>query len=88
MRVVRLTVVPDADGMLRFAIPAENSEVGGVEVVAMLTPPPAVNAVHDAKTPEERGWPPGYFENVVGSIEDDTFCRPPQLEFGPPVSLE
>lgn len=25
------------------------------------------------------GWPPGYFEQVVGSITDETFQRPPQL---------
>lgn len=24
------------------------------------------------------GWPPGYFEQVVGSITDETFERPPQ----------
>jgi hypothetical protein len=23
-----------------------------------------------AKTPEELGWPPGYFENVYGSLRD------------------
>jgi hypothetical protein len=23
-------------------------------------------------------WPPGYFENVIGSIDDDTLERPPQ----------
>jgi hypothetical protein len=25
-------------------------------------------------------WPPGYFENVCGSIQDETFIRHPQPE--------
>ena len=87
MRVVRLTVTPDADGVLRFAIPAGEGDTSGVEVAVVMASP-TTNGARPAKTPEELGWPPGFFENVVGSIEDDTFCRPPQLEFGPPVSLE
>ncbi len=31
-----------------------------------------------SKTPEELGWPPGYFENVYGSLRDVEFKRPPQ----------
>lgn len=38
--------------------------------------------------PEERGWPPGYFENTFGSITDETFVRPPQGELPKPVELE
>ena len=88
MRVVQLTVTPDADGVLRFAIPAGQGAAGPFEVAVVLTAVPTANGAHPAMTPEELGWPPGYFENVVGSIEDDTFCRPPQPQFGPPVSLE
>lgn len=87
MRVVQLTVTPDADGVLRIAIPAGDA-AGGFEAVVVLTPVPAANGKHASPSPDDRGWPPGYFENVVGSIEDDTFCRPPQPQLGPPVSLE
>ena len=38
--------------------------------------------------PEERGWPPGYFESTYGSITDETFSRPPQGELPKPVDLE
>jgi hypothetical protein len=41
-----------------------------------------------AATPEERGWPPGYFENTYGSIDDETFFRHPQGELPRPVELD
>jgi hypothetical protein len=31
-----------------------------------------------SKTPEELGWPPGYFESVYGSLRDTNFERPSQ----------
>ena len=31
--------------------------------------------------------PPGYF-NLIGSIDDETFVRPPQGELPPPVELQ
>ncbi len=31
--------------------------------------------------------PPGYF-NLIGSIDDETFVRPPQGELPPPVEFE
>ena len=40
-----------------------------------------------ATTPEERGWPPGYFD-LAGSIDDETFVRPPQGELPKPVELD
>ena len=46
------------------------------------TPEPTANTAAPApKTPEELGWPPGYFENVIGSIDDPAFKRYPQGEF-------
>ncbi len=81
MRVVQLTVAPDADGVLRFAIPAAEGAGGTFEVAVVLTPLPAANGVHAAKTPEELGWPPGYFEKTAGSIPDPTFERGDQGEY-------
>jgi hypothetical protein len=34
-----------------------------------------------------KSWPPGYFD-LIGSIDDETFVRPPQGESPPPVELE
>jgi hypothetical protein len=38
--------------------------------------------------PEDRGWPPGYFESTFGSIMDETFERPPQGDLPKPLELE
>jgi len=34
------------------------------------------------------GWPPGYFENVIGSIDDEAFERPPQGDYEQRLELE
>jgi hypothetical protein len=39
------------------------------------------------KVPKGGGWPPGYFD-LFGSVDDDTFVRPPQPEMPPPVDIE
>lgn len=39
---------------------------------------PDANAV--AKTPEELGWPPGFFERTAGCFEDEPLIRYPQGE--------
>lgn len=39
-------------------------------------------------TPEELGWPPGYFENTFGSIDDEKFVAPPRLPAKPIPPLD
>lgn len=75
MRVVQMTVAPDENGVLRFEIPTGAERASQYRLAVVITP---VDKTAKQKTPEELGWPPGYFENVVGSIDDETFCRPPQ----------
>jgi hypothetical protein len=33
------------------------------------------------KTPEELGWPPGFFEQTAGCLQDDPLVRYPQDEY-------
>jgi len=80
MRVVRLTVVPDADGMLRFAIPA--AEAGRFEAEVRLTPVPAADGAPEPPRTIHPSYPPGW-EHVYGSIQDETFVRPPDLPLTP-----
>lgn len=74
MRVVQITAKPDADGVLRLSIPV-GPAAGEFEVAVVLTPRPAAADPARPKTPEELGWPPGYFEQTAGSITDPTFER-------------
>jgi hypothetical protein len=52
------------------------------EVVVVLQPKVP------AATPEDLGWPPGYFDRTFGSIDDETFVRHPQGELPKPVELD
>lgn len=41
-----------------------------------------------ARAARSGGWPSGYFENVIGSIDDDSFKRPPQDEYEQRLEME
>jgi hypothetical protein len=60
----------------------------GQEVTVLAPLAPAVDLSEIGGTPEDRGWPPGYFEKTFGSITDETFVRPPQGDLPKPVDLE
>jgi len=53
------------------------------DVVLVVQPKEVTpSAIADAE-----GWPPGYFD-LAGSIEDETFARPPQGELPRPVEFD
>lgn len=70
MTTIKLTATAGPDGVVRLAVPV--GDAGGEYDIVLTPKPPAIT------TPEGRGWPPGFFETVIGSIDDDTFVRPPQ----------
>jgi hypothetical protein len=82
MAVIRLSATAGPDGVLRLELPVGGA--GEFDVVvspkpAPAEPPgPADEPGEPLTTPEGRGWPPGYFENVIGSIDDETFVAPPR----------
>ena len=45
-----------------------------------------VELVVRPKSPRSEGWPPGYFD-LFGSIDDESFIRPPQGDLPPSVDL-
>ena len=65
------------DGILHLDIPVgvPNSEF---EVVVVLQPRAGAT---QPEAPEDPGWPPGYFEQTAGSIQDPTFRCHDQGEF-------
>jgi hypothetical protein len=79
MQTIRVLEKTGKDGTLSLRIPLGKPEVE-YEVVVVLQP-------RTTTTPEERGWPPGYFD-LAGSIDDETFVRPPQGELPKPVEFE
>jgi hypothetical protein len=84
MQTIRVLERTGKDGMLHLDIPLGKPEAE-FEVVVVVQPK---ETSARAGTLEERGWPPGYFENTFGSITDETFVRPLQGELPKPVELE
>ncbi len=72
------------DGVLHLDIPVgePNAEF---EVIVVLQPKAAASR---PKTPEELGWPPGFFEKTAGTIQDPTFRRYDQGEFEKRLDFE
>ena len=85
MSVIRLTATAGPDGVLHLSVPV--GAAGEYTVQVVVVPKPGASA---PKTPEELGWPPGFFENVIGSIDDEKFVAPPRppAEPLPPLDLE
>lgn len=75
MGIIRLSAKAADDGVLRLAVPV-GAAGGEFEVAVVVAPKPPAGATKP-KTPEELGWPPGFFENMFGSITDEAFRRYP-----------
>lgn len=83
MSEIHLTATAGPDGVLHLDVPV--GAAGEFEVVVR----PKAEADGTRKpTPEELGWPPGYFERTYGSITDEAFKRYPQPEPGPTEPLD
>jgi predicted nucleic acid-binding protein len=83
MNVIRLTATSGPDGILHLSVPV--GAAGEFEVAVVVAPKPTANGTSPPapKTPEELGWPPDYFENVIGSIDDETFVAAPRVQQAP-----
>jgi hypothetical protein len=68
MREMQFHVEADASGVIHLDIPVGSG--GNYDVQVTVTP----EAIRKA-TPEELGWPPGYFENAFDTITDPAFER-------------
>ncbi len=67
MQTIRVLEKTGKDGTLHLHIPLGQPEA---EFEVVVQPRGAV----ESRTPEERGWPPAYFD-LAGSIADETFCK-------------
>jgi hypothetical protein len=83
MQTIRVVEKTGKDGTLLLRIPLGKPEAE-YEVVLVVQPS---ETPAKAATPEERGWPPGYFD-LAGCIDDETFKRAPQGEMPQPVDFD
>jgi hypothetical protein len=75
MQMVRAVEKTGPDGVLHLHIPLGRPATECEVVIIWQPKAPAAPG-----TPEERGWPPGFFEQTAGSWEGD-LERPPQAEY-------
>jgi hypothetical protein len=76
MQTIQVREKTGADGVLNLRIPLGLAETE-CEVTVVVQP----KSTESRKpTPEELGWPPGFFDQVVGKWQGE-FERPPQGEF-------
>jgi len=83
VQTLRLTERTGKDDVLHVSIPLGTPEAD-FEVVLVVQPK---ETQPKSATPEELGLPAGYFD-LAGSIDDETFVRPPQGELPKPVEFE
>jgi hypothetical protein len=69
-----LTSRVTANGILELCVPTDLPELE-VEVVIIVRPIPSAA---ERGSPEERGWPPQFFERTAGCLGDDPIHRWPQ----------
>jgi len=81
-QTLRVTERTGKDGVLHVSIPLGAPEA---DFEVMLVVQPKTTEPLQA-TDDQAGWLPGYFD-LAGSIDDETFVRPPQGELPKPVEM-
>jgi len=76
MQTIQISERTGTGGTLNLRVPLGKPDTE-FDVVLVVQPKRAAG----------RGWPPGYFD-LFGSVDDETFVRPPQPELPPPVDIE
>jgi hypothetical protein len=74
MQTIKLIARADSDGLLSLKLPLGTPDTE-YEILIVVQPTPVQGAGAD-----DKGWPPGYFYETYGSIQDATFVRHPQGE--------
>lgn len=82
MQSVKLKAHIGPDGLLKLELPTELANTD-LEVLVVMQPLEASKAINGNKalTPEELGWPPGFFEQTAGSLSDDPIVIEPEGDF-------
>ena len=83
MESIKLQSHAGPDGVLKLEIPVElgNTDYEVMVIVQPVRVPETKGHNSTSSSPEALGWPPGFFEQTEGSLEDDPIERPPQQPF-------
>jgi hypothetical protein len=80
MQTLKLYSHSGSDGLLKLEVPVVLTDTD-FEVILVIQTLPKANGAN-ARTPEEElGYPPGFFEQTEGCLEDDPIERGPQGEY-------
>lgn len=77
MHSIKLTKRVGADGVLHLDIPVGITDKE-VEIMVIYQP---LETPTQLKTPEQRGWMPGFFEEVIGGWVGEPLERPEQGDY-------
>ncbi|MEG4940322.1 hypothetical protein [Microcoleus sp. F4-D5] len=77
MQSIKVRSRVGSDGMLHLQIPSGIKDTD-LEVIVIFQP---IAPATEAKTPEDLGWPPGFFEKTFGCFQDEPLVREEQGEF-------
>ncbi|MEH2120557.1 hypothetical protein [Nostoc sp.] len=84
MQSIKLCSHVGADGILHLDIPVDVTDKDIVVTVTYQQLEPS----DPPKTPQELGWPAGFFEQTAGSLADDPIQRYPQGDYEIREALE
>ncbi|MUH01161.1 hypothetical protein F7734_56410 [Scytonema sp. UIC 10036] len=84
MQSIKVRSLVGSDGVLHLDIPVGMADKE-VEVMVIYQP---LESSPQQKTPEELGWPPDFFEQTAGALQDDPLIRYPQGEYEEREPLE
>ena len=76
MEMVKLRSRAGADGILHLQVPVGITD-NDFEVIVVVQ---SVGPTTDDKTPEDLGWPPGFFERTFGCFQNEPLVRGEQGE--------
>jgi hypothetical protein len=77
MHSIKLTKRVGADGVLHFDIPVEITNKD-VEIMVIYQP---IETPTQPNIPQQKGWMPGFFEEVIGGWVGEPLERPEQGEY-------
>lgn len=77
MQIIKLKTRVDAEGKVILQVPQglANQELEIAIVYQLVSPNPPT------QTPEELGWPSGFFEQTAGCLAQEPLVRYPQGEY-------